>query len=56
VADLFAREHKDLTSDEIMNRYANPPKNLGFNFTDTKNGGRFYEFPLVIKKIDGKRD
>jgi branched-chain amino acid transport system substrate-binding protein len=42
-----------LTSDEIMKLYENPPKNLGFSFADTKDGGRFYDFPIVIKQIKG---
>ena len=50
---LFKNAHMDLTSDKIMDMYANPPNNLGFNFSDTKEGGRFYEFPLVVKKIHG---
>jgi branched-chain amino acid transport system substrate-binding protein len=44
---------KNLTSEQVIHLYANPPKNFGFTFTESTDGGRFYEFPIVIKQIHG---
>ena len=50
---LLRDSHKNLTSDQIVDLYANPPKDLGFSFSESKDGGKFYEFPIVIKQIRG---
>jgi branched-chain amino acid transport system substrate-binding protein len=52
-AALLQNAGNKLTSIEIMKLYQSPPKNLGFSFADTKDGGRFYDFPIVIKQIKG---
>jgi hypothetical protein len=52
-AALLQNAGNKLTSIEIMKLYQSPPKNLGFSFADTKDGGRFYDFSIVIKQIKG---
>ena len=52
-AALLQSAGNKLAPDEIMKLYQNPPMNLGFRFADTKDGGRFYDFPIVIKQIKG---
>lgn len=44
---------RQLTPEETIRLYSNPPDNLGFRFQENNSGGKFYEFPLVIKKIVG---
>ncbi len=50
---LFKNIDQQLSAEEIIKLYSNPPGNLGFRFRENNSGGKFYEFPLVIKKIVG---
>ena len=50
---LLRDASQKITSDQIVELYTNPPKDLGFRFSESKDGGKFYEFPIVIKQIRG---
>lgn len=58
-AQLFAKDKSldTLNADRIVNRYTSMEalRNQPFRFRETAEGGRFYEFPLVIRKIEKDR-
>lgn len=48
---LFNSVSKSLSAEQILDSYLHPPSDVSFSVRETALGGRFYEFPLVIKKI-----